>query len=168
MKKNIVLSGMPGCGKTKVGMALSEMLNMPLVDTDQLVVQEQGRSIPDIFAQDGESAFRDMESAAARKAAAMDGVIVATGGGLVLREANLRPLKATGIVFFRNRELEAIAGENHGGRPLIGDDKQRIYRLYEQRINYYHRYADHTISNTDTVAQAAGQIAAIYLRECEA
>ena len=64
--KNIVLIGMPGCGKTKVGEELSRLLKMPLVDTDHLVELEQERTIPQIFAQDGERAFRDMESAAAR------------------------------------------------------------------------------------------------------
>lgn len=166
--KNLVLIGMPGCGKTKVGMALSQQLNMPLVDTDQLVVEADGRSIPDIFAQDGEAAFRDLETAAAKRAAAMDGVIIATGGGIVLREENMAALAATGIIFFRNRALESIAGEDHGGRPLIGSDKDRIYQLYAQRIFYYQKYAQYIISNTNTVAEAAKLIATIFLEECEA
>lgn len=166
--KNLVLIGMPGCGKTKVGIALSQLLNMPLVDTDQLIVEADGRSIPDIFAQEGEAAFRDMETAAAKRAAAMDGVIIATGGGMVLREENMKALAATGVIFFRNRDIAAIAGEDHGGRPLIGDDKERIYRLYDQRITYYQKYAQYTISNTNTVDEAARLIAAIYLEECGA
>lgn len=166
--KNLVLIGMPGCGKTKVGIALSQLLNMPLVDTDQLIVEADGRSIPDIFAQEGEAAFRDMETAAAKRAAAMDGTIIATGGGIVLREENMKALAATGVIFFRNRDIAAIAGEDHGGRPLIGDDKERIYRLYDQRITYYQKYAQYTISNTNTVDEAARLIAAIYLEECGA
>ena len=166
MKKNLVLIGMPGCGKTKVGEALALRLNMPVVDTDQMVEQEQGRSIPDIFARDGEAVFRDMETAAARKAAEMDGVIIATGGGMVLREENMAALAATGIVFFRDRALTAIVGEDHGGRPLIGEDKQRLYQLYDQRIGLYHKYAQHTISHTDTVEEAAEQIARLYQKEC--
>lgn len=166
MMKNLVLIGMPGCGKTKVGTALSELLNMPLVDTDQLVVETEGRTIPDIFAGDGEAVFRDMETAAARKAAAMDGVIIATGGGMVLREKNMAALAATGIIFFRDRAVEAIVGENHGGRPLIGDDKEKVYQIYAQRIDLYRKYAQYTISNTDTVEEAAQQIAAIYRKEC--
>lgn len=166
--KNLVLIGMPGCGKTKVGIALSQLLNMPLVDTDQLIVEADGRSIPDIFAQEGEAAFRDMETAAAKRAAAMDCTIIATGGGIVLREENMKALAATGVIFFRNRDIAAIAGEDHGGRPLIGDDKERIYRLYDQRITYYQKYAQYTISNTNTVDEAARLIAAIYLEECGA
>ena len=143
MKKNLVLIGMPGCGKSAVGRRLAGMLNMPLVDTDQLIVQEQGRSIPEIFSRDGEPVFRDMETAAARRAAAMEGVIIATGGGMVLRPENMEALSRTGVIFFRDRELSAIVGENHAGRPLIGEDKQRIYRLYDQRIHLYRRYAQH-------------------------
>jgi shikimate kinase len=69
-------------------------------------------------------------------------------------------------VFFRDRALSAIVGENHEGRPLIGEDKQRIYRLYDQRIGLYQKYAQYTISNTDTVEEAAEQIAQLYRKEC--
>ena len=166
MKKNLVLIGMPGSGKTKVGEELSRRLNMPVVDTDHMIEQEQGRSIPEIFSQDGEPAFRDMETAAARRAAAMEGIIIATGGGMILREENMQALAATGVIFFRNRALAAIVGENHEGRPLIGEDKQRIYRIYDQRIGLYNKFAQYTISNTDTVEEAAEQIAQLYRKEC--
>lgn len=167
MRRNLVLIGMPGSGKTRVGAALSRLLNMPFVDTDRLIEQEQGRRIPEIFSQDGEQTFRDMETAAARTAAAMEGVVIATGGGMVLREENMAALAATGIIFFRDRDLAAIAGENHAGRPLIGGDRQRICRLYDQRIGLYRKYAQYTISNTDTVEQAARRIAQLYRKECE-
>lgn len=163
--KNIVLIGMPGCGKTKVGGVLSQLLDMPLVDTDQLVVETAGRSIPELFAQEGEEAFRDRETAAARQAAAMDGVVIATGGGMVLRPENMAALSATGLVFFRDRALEAIAAEDHGGRPLVGSDREKIYQLYTQRIELYRKYAQYTISHTDTVEEAAEQIAALYRKE---
>jgi shikimate kinase len=163
--KNIVLIGMPGCGKTKVGGVLSQLLDMPLVDTDQLVVETAGRSIPELFAQEGEEAFRDRETAAARQAAAMDGVVIATGGGMVLRPENMAALSATGVVFFRDRALEAIAAEDHGGRPLVGSDREKIYQLYTQRIELYRKYAQYTISHTDTVEEAAEQIAALYRKE---
>lgn len=166
--KNLVLIGMPGCGKTRVGQALSRLLDMPLVDTDQMVADEAGCSIPELFEREGERAFRDRESATARRAAAMDGVIIATGGGMVLREENMAALAAGGIVFFRDRAVSDIAGENHGGRPLIGSDKERVYRLYEERIGLYRKYAQHTISDTRTVAEAARRIADIFLKEREA
>ena len=70
MKKNIVLIGMPGCGKSAVGRCLSQLLKMPLVDTDQMVEETAGHTIPELFAQEGEGAFRDRETAAARTVAA--------------------------------------------------------------------------------------------------
>ena len=167
MKKNIVLIGMPGCGKTAVGRELSAMLHMMLVDTDQMVEQADGRTIPEIFAQEGEWAFRDRESAAAKRAASMSGVVVGTGGGMVLREENMRALGENGIIFFRDRALSDILGEDLTDRPLLRADQQRIYDLYEQRIHLYRKYADHTIYNTNTANEAAERIAAIYERECE-
>ncbi|NCE65856.1 AAA family ATPase [Pseudoflavonifractor sp. 524-17] len=171
MRKNLVLIGMPGCGKTAVGRVLAEKLGMPLVDTDDLVEQEAGRSIPELFDLEGEEGFRERESAAARKAAALDGAIIATGGGMVLRPENMAVLSRTGIVFFRDRSLEAILGEDHSGRPLVGEDSQRLRRLYDQRIALYRRYAQYTIGDaqaeekTAALEEIAGRIAAIYCRE---
>lgn len=166
MKKNIVLIGMPGCGKSSVGRELAAMLHMVLVDTDQMVEQEDGRTIPDIFAQDGEAVFREKETAAAKRAAAMTGVIIATGGGMVLREENMQALRERGIVFFRDRALSDILGEDLSDRPLLSGDQKRIYDLYQQRIHLYRDYAHHIISDTNTAAEAAQRIAAIYEREC--
>ena len=167
MKKNIVLIGMPGCGKSAVGRELSAMLHMVLVDTDQMVEQADGRTIPDIFAQEGETVFRDKETVAAQRAASMTGVIIATGGGMVLRQENMRALTQTGVVFFRDRDLSDILGEDLNDRPLLSGDKQRIYDLYEQRIHLYRKFAHYTISDTNTAREAAERIAAIYERECK-
>ncbi len=165
-KKNLVLIGMPGSGKTKISRALSELLSMPAVDTDDLVEEAAGRTIPDIFASDGEAAFRAMETAAAKKAAALEGAVIATGGGIILRPENMAALKATGIVFFRDREVAAILGEDLSGRPLIGPDSERVWKLYDQRLPLYQKYADHVISHTNTVEEAARQIAELYIKEC--
>lgn len=166
MKKNIVLIGMPGCGKSAVGRELAAMLHMVLVDTDQLIEQTAGRTIPELFQQEGERAFRDRETRAALQAASMTGVIIATGGGMVLREENMQALSRTGIVFFRDRALGDIAGADLSGRPLLAGDAGRLQQLYDSRIHLYRRYAQHTIVDTDTAVAAAEQIAAIYKREC--
>ena len=167
MKKNIVLIGMPGCGKSAVGRELSAILHMVLVDTDRMVEQADGRAISEIFAQESEAFFRDRETAAAKQAASMTGVIIATGGGMVLREENMQALRENGVVFFRDRDLADILGGDLSDRPLLSGDKQRIYDLYEQRIHLYRKYANHTISNTNTAREAAQRIAAIYERECK-
>ena len=168
MKKNIVLIGMPGCGKTAVGRILAQLLDMPLVDTDQLVEQAAGATIPELFRREGEAAFRDMETAAARQAAALEGAVIATGGGMVLRAENMAALGETGVIFFRDRELEAIIGEDHSGRPLVGSQPDRLKKLYTERIELYRKYAKYTISHTDTARAAAEQIAALYQKEGEA
>lgn len=106
---------MPGSGKSCVGAALAERLGMPLVETDAMVVEKTGRSIPDIFAQDGEAAFRREETAAARRAAAMEGTVISTGGGIILRPENMEILSATGTVYFLDRDPRDIANTELDG-----------------------------------------------------
>lgn len=164
---NLVLIGMPGSGKSTVGKILSRMLCMPLADTDALVEQAAGKTIPALFAQEGEAAFRDRETAAARQAAALDNTVIATGGGIVLRPENMEALAATGMIFFRDRDLEDILGEDHMGRPLVGRDPEKLRILYTQRIELYRKYAQYVISNTKTAEEAAARIAALYREACQ-
>ncbi|EDM98988.1 shikimate kinase [Pseudoflavonifractor capillosus ATCC 29799] len=164
---NLVLIGMPGSGKSTVGKILSKMLCMPLVDTDALVEQTAGKTIPELFAQEGERAFRDRETAAARQAAELDNTVIATGGGIILRPENMEALAATGLIFFRDRDLEDIIGEDHMGRPLVGKDPDKLRILYTQRIDFYRKYAQYTISDTKTAEEAAARIAALYREACQ-
>lgn len=164
---NLVLIGMPGSGKSTVGKLLSRMLSMPLVDTDALVEQAAGRTIPELFSQEGETAFRDQETAAARQAAELDNTVIATGGGIILRPENMASLSSTGLIFFRDRELKDILGEDHSGRPLVGDDRDRLRILYTQRIDLYRKYAQYIISHTKTAEEAAERIAALYREACQ-
>lgn len=164
---NLVLIGMPGSGKSTVGKILSKMLCMPLVDTDALVEQTAGKTIPELFAQEGERAFRDRETAAARQAAKLDNTVIATGGGIILRPENMEALAATGLIFFRDRDLEDIVGEDHMGRPLVGKDPDKLRILYTQRIELYRKYAQYTISDTKTAEEAAARIAALYREACQ-
>ena len=156
---------MPGSGKSTVGRLLSQRLGMPLVDTDALVEAAANRSIPELFAAEGEAAFRDRETAAVRAASALEDTVIATGGGVVLRSENMRALSGTGLVFFRDRAVEDIMGEDHSGRPLVGGDRERILQLYTQRIDLYRKYSRYTISGTKTAEEAADRIATIYLEE---
>lgn len=93
---NLVLLGMPGSGKTKIARRLAELLHRPFVDVDELIVRKAGRSIPDIFARDGEAHFRDLESKVIEGLSAGHCLVVATGGGSVLRERNRRLLQRNG------------------------------------------------------------------------
>ena len=167
--KNLVLIGMPGSGKTKIGNYLAQRLDLPVLDTDAMVVEEMGMAISEIFERYGEAHFRDLESQAVQRAARAQGTVIATGGGVVLRAENMAALAQSGIIFFRDRPPEAIVEEDHKDRPLVGADKDaaraRIFDLYTQRIALYKRYAHHYIAPTDTWQEAAEQIAAIYEKE---
>lgn len=165
--KNLVLIGMPGSGKTKIGQLLSHRFGLPLLDTDAMVVQASGMTIPELFDRFGEAHFRDLEAQAAIQAAQAQGAVIATGGGMVLRAENMAALARTGIIFFRDRPPQAILGEDHKGRPLLARDPERIYRLYQERLGLYKRYAHHTIAPTDTYQEAAEQIAAIFEKEVQ-
>lgn len=116
--KNIILIGMMGCGKTTCGRLLARRLGRELVDTDALIVEREGRSIPDIFAQSGEDYFRAREVEAAGELARREGLIVACGGGLPLRPAAMDPLRETGTVIFLARDPgETYDAESMAGRP---------------------------------------------------
>lgn len=97
--KNIILIGMMGCGKTTVGRLLAQALGRELVDTDEAIERREGRSISDIFAQEGEPYFRDLEAALCQELAQRDGLAVACGGGLPLRDACMEGLAPGGVVF---------------------------------------------------------------------
>ena len=162
-KTNVVLIGMPGSGKSCVGAALAERLGMPLVETDAMVVEKTGRSIPDIFAQDGEAAFRREETAAARRAAAMEGTVISTGGGIILRPENMEILSATGTVYFLDRDPRDIANTELDGRPLLSGGRDRVFLLYDQRINLYRKYARYTVPST-TVDETVDSVLALVRR----
>lgn len=156
--KNIVLIGMPGSGKTTVGEILARRLQTVLLDTDEMVVERDGRRIPQIFAYNGEEAFRSLEHWAAVEAGKLSGAVVATGGGLILRQDNIDALAPTGVFVFLDRPPEAIADEEHSGRPLIGSDREKVFKLYAERIPLYKKYAQYTISDPSSPEAAADDI----------
>ncbi len=147
---NLVLIGMPGCGKTTIGQALAEKMNRPLVDTDRLIEEKASKTIPQIFAQDGEDYFRSLETQALREACAMQGCVITTGGGAVLKEENRLAMCQNGRVCLIQRPLELLARD---GRPLSQGD-HAIENLWNQRKALYELAADYVIENNDTVAAA--------------
>lgn len=149
-KENIVLIGMPGCGKTTVGTALSQALHMELLDTDAMIVEKDGRDIPAIFEQDGESHFRDLESDAIREAAARQHSIIATGGGAVLKKENMDILRQNGRIYFIDRPLEALLPTDD--RPL-SSNRQALEKRYNERYVLYCGACDCHIRATDTPEQ---------------
>lgn len=148
--KNIVLIGLPGSGKTTLGKFLAEKLKVEFYDSDVLVEQESGQTIPELFDQ-GEQVFRDWESRVLTDVAKLQGAVIATGGGAVLREGNMLALKQNGLVVFINRSPEQIQKDLEGteGRPLLDGDKKKIYELHQQRLPLYEKYQDYTVSDVE-------------------
>ena len=154
-KENIVLIGMPGCGKTAAGHELARITGLPFVDTDQLIIENAGRPIPEIFREDGEPAFRDMESSVIRELSLSGGKIISTGGGAVLRPANVTTLKQNGRLFFLDRDPESLVPTDD--RPL-SDTKAKMKQLYSEREPVYRSAADEIVPVHGTPADTAREI----------
>ncbi len=133
-KQSIVLIGMPSSGKTTVGRALSKATRRPFIDLDEEIVKAAGRDIPAIFRDEGEEAFRDKESEAVRLASQKTGVIIATGGGAVLRPQNIARLKQNGVLVFLDRALEDLTPT--GDRPTASS-RAAIEARYRERLPIY-------------------------------
>ena len=160
--ENIILVGMPGGGKSTVGKALAEALERPFVDTDALIIEETGRTIPEIFSADGEEVFRAMETEAVKKAGMMSGAVIATGGGVVTRERNYRPLSQNGKIVFIERELTALPVN---GRPI--SQAKPVEALYAKRLPLYRSFADVTVENNGSVTETVERILSALDYDCE-
>lgn len=146
--KNIVLIGMMGCGKSTIGALLSEKLGRRLVDTDELIVEREGRSINEMFAAEGEEYFRDRELEVSRELAQKQDLIIACGGGLPLRPGSIAPLKKSGVVFWLCRDPgETYDSMDTAGRPLAQQGREDFLARFAQREPIYLAWADHVIVN---------------------
>ena len=151
-KQNLVLTGMPGCGKTTVGQRLAQRLGRTFVDTDALVEEQAGCSIPELFVREGEEAFRRLEHQVLCQASREQGRVIATGGGIVTRQENWGPLRQNAQVIFLRRPLEELPIQ---GRPV--SQRTGLEQLYQERLPLYERTADWTADNT-TVEEAVDAI----------
>ncbi len=150
---NIVLIGMAGCGKSTVGKALAEKLGKTLVDTDEIVIKNENKPIPEIFAEQGEDYFRQCEISAVNSVGKGKSQIIATGGGVVTRAENYKPLKQNGIIVFIKRDADLLPTN---GRPL--SQMHGVKALYEERLPIYRKFADIEIDGNGTIDQVANNI----------
>lgn len=154
-KANIVLTGMPASGKTTIAGILAQKTGRTVYDTDEMVEKDQGRKISEIFEKYGEEYFRDIESKVIRQAAAYSSAIIATGGGAVMREENIKALKMNGEIFFRDRDPEKLTPTADRPKAYNMDE---IRKRYDERYDTYVSTADHIIKEQDCAEKAADEI----------
>ena len=146
-KETVVLTGMPGSGKTTVGKLLAKELGRPYVDTDTLIEEKTGKTPGEIISQQGEPAFRDIETQVIREIASQTGSVIATGGGVILRRENIDLLRQNGRIFFLDRPVEQLLPTQD--RPL-SSTKEAILQRYHERYPIYQATADVVVKNGDT------------------
>ncbi len=149
-KKNIVLIGFMGCGKSTVGKKLANAFSYEFADTDALIEEAYDKSISKMFEEDGEEYFRNAETELLRKLSnEAEGVVLATGGGMPMREENAELLRKIGTVIFLDAKIETILErlQNDTGRPLAdGEDREKRLRpLYEKRLPVYRTAAEYCL-----------------------
>jgi shikimate dehydrogenase len=137
---NIVLIGMPGCGKTSIGKVLAKKLGRNFVDTDEVITKNAGKPIQSIFAEDGEDAFRTLEHYALQTACKESGLVIATGGGVVTRSVNRRVISQNSVVIFLDREISQLPTS---GRPL--SQRDGIESLAAIRLPLYIQWSDYIV-----------------------
>ncbi len=155
-RENIVLVGMPACGKSTIGASLAAELGRELYDLDAEIIADRGMPISDIFAKEGEAGFRDTETRVLRRRVSpLTGAVIATGGGAILRDENLRLLRRNGRLIFLDRPLEQLLPTED--RPLASS-AEKIRALYAARINRYRACADEIIRTDGVVSHAVDAI----------
>ncbi len=150
--KNLLLIGMPGCGKSTVGRALARRLNRPFIDLDEMVEERAGTSIPSMFEREGEEHFRQLEHQVLTEVGKGSGAVIATGGGIVTRPENWCPMRQNSTVIFLRRPLNELSA---AGRPL--SQRDGVKKLYQARLPLYEQAAQLTVEN-ETVEGTVSEI----------
>lgn len=158
-KQNIILVGMPGCGKTTVGKRLAKQLGKDFLDTDELIQQQENMHPSEIITQRGEQAFRDIESQICEKMAVTTNAVISTGGGAILRNENVIHLKNNGIIFFIDRKLENICPT--GDRPL-SNSREKLQAVYDKRYPIYCSCCDYKIESDEDINHTINKIKELF------
>ncbi len=167
-KRNIILVGFMGTGKTVTGRVLAERTDLELVDMDSIIEKRAGKPISEIFATDGEPAFRKMERALANELSQRDGLIISTGGGIVLDPDNLADFEKTGLVVCLTASPKMIFQrvEKDAARPLLaGDKKEKIQALLNERKPLYDAIEHGIDTDGLTAEETAEPILKLYTLE---
>ena len=143
-KQNVVLIGMPSCGKTSLGRRLAEKLSMDFVDMDAEIVKTAGRYIPQIFEQSGEEGFRAIETQVCTELSKRNHTVISCGGGIIKNPLNMQALSLNGLVIYIKRDVAKL--QTGGNRPL-STDRSALYKMAEERLPLYEKYSDVTVGN---------------------
>jgi shikimate kinase len=167
-KRNIILTGFMATGKSSIGRCLAARLGYEFVDLDALIEAEAGMRISQIFASQGEAAFRELESRMVERAAGRTGCVIATGGGAIVNPRNLEALKRSGVVIVLTADPEIILSRVRDAedRPMLrgGEMRERIQRLLEERAPAYAK-ADLSVDTSDrTMDEVVGHLAELLAR----
>lgn len=158
MSKNIVLIGMPGSGKTTVGSLIAKKLLMEFIDMDISLVKRKKMTVAEMF-EISEEFFRNAETEYAMELCNKNSLVISTGGGIVKRKENIDYLKQNSIIIFINRSVENIISDiDINSRPLLKENIDNIYKLYNERIELYKKYCDIEILNEGTIDETAEKI----------
>ena len=155
--KSIFLSGFMGCGKSKVGGILSERLGIPFIDSDAYIVDMVGKSIPDIFEQDGEPAFREFEHTCIKELSQKSNIIIATGGGMMTFGRNWDLVKDCGFVIYINPGFEVCYDRiADSPRPIVRSSTKPLLKdLYTSRHQVYSNHCHTSVNNIHTSSQVS-------------
>jgi shikimate kinase len=152
MKENIILIGFMGVGKTEIGRALAAKLKLEFIDTDLMIEESEKRSISEIFEADGEKHFRDLETKLLISLKGSEKHVIATGGGIVLREENVKALKALGPIILITSDPEVIEKRlaEKSDRPLlnVADRAKKIRAMLKERDPIYKRVKGLTVDTS--------------------
>ena len=167
---NVYLIGYRGTGKTYIGKDLAKAIGKEFQDTDDLIVEKAGKNIPEIFSEDGEENFRDLESTVLEEVAAKDGFVIGCGGGIILRDENIEKLKKTGIVILLEASPEIIYERIKGdqNRPALTNknELEEIKHVLSERQEKYRKAAGHKIDAENySIEENVKQIIEILKKE---
>lgn len=160
-KSNLVLYGMPSCGKSTLGRLLAEELGRKFVDLDEYITKNQGRTPSQIISSDGEKTFREIESLAVSEVAKLNGTVISLGGGSVLNPLSVNALKKNGVLIYVKRNLDLLSVEN---RPLSAT--KGVEKIYKERKSIYESIGDAEIENNKAIKDALKEIIKVYEIAC--